>query len=308
MAQIALDRPAATRRDFTLNATQLRTDMAIRRIGRVILAITPWIGYAFLWIPIVVLIIFSFNASKINAVWNGFTLDWYKVLFSGGAFSTQESNLNTDALLQAVGNSVIVAATATILSTILGTMIALGMERFTFRGRRILDLLLYLPVVIPEVTMGLSLIIFFSTVFKAINRTLGTDLSLSLVTVIIGHIVFAMPFVTIVVRARLVGMNRNLEEAARDLGANEWQTFRRVTLPLMVPGIIAGGLLALTLSLDDYVVTSFTAGVGSTTLPLFVWSLIKFGVNPTINAISTLVVAVSMTLVLGSLVLQRRRA
>ena len=187
-------------------------------------------------------------------------------------------------------------------------MIALGMERFTFRGRRILDLLLYLPVVIPEVTMGLSLIIFFSTVFKAINRTLGTDLSLSLVTVIIGHIVFAMPFVTIVVRARLVGMNRNLEEAARDLGANEWQTFRRVTLPLMVPGIIAGGLLALTLSLDDYVVTSFTAGVGSTTLPLFVWSLIKFGVNPTINAISTLVVAVSMTLVLGSLVLQRRRA
>jgi len=274
----------------------------------VILAITPWIGYAFLWIPIVVLIIFSFNASKINAVWNGFTLDWYKVLFSGGAFSTQESNLNTDALLQAVGNSVIVAATATILSTILGTMIALGMERFTFRGRRILDLLLYLPVVIPEVTMGLSLIIFFSTVFKAINRTLGTDLSLSLVTVIIGHIVFAMPFVTIVVRARLVGMNRNLEEAARDLGANEWQTFRRVTLPLMVPGIIAGGLLALTLSLDDYVVTSFTAGVGSTTLPLFVWSLIKFGVNPTINAISTLVVAVSMTLVLGSLVLQRRRA
>jgi spermidine/putrescine transport system permease protein len=308
MAQVVLSRPGAENHSFTLNATQLRSDMAIRRIGRVVLAVTPWIGYAFLWIPIVVLIVFSFNNSKINAVWNGFTLGWYNVLFSGGAFSDQERTLSTANLLQAVGNSLLVAATATVLSTILGTMIALGMERFAFRGRRIIDLLLYLPVVIPEVTMGLSLVIFFSTVFKAINRTFGTNLSLSLVTIIIGHIVFAMPFVTIVVRARLIGMNRSLEEAARDLGANEWQTFQRVTLPLMMPGIIAGGLLALTLSLDDFVVTFFTSGVSSTTLPIFVYSLIKFGVNPTINAISTLVVVVSMSLVLFSLALQRRRA
>ena len=271
MAQVALSRPGSDGRVYSVNDAQLRTDMTIRRIGRVLMGIAPWVGYAFLWIPIIVLVVFSFNNSRTNAVWNGFTLDWYKLLFSGAQFSSQERTLSTTYLLQAVGNSLIVAATATVLSTILGTMIALGMERFTFRGRRILDLLLYLPVVIPEVTMGLSLVIFFSTAFKAINRAFGTDLALSLVTVIIGHIVFAMPFVTIVVRARLVGMNRNLEEAARDLGADEWRTFLRVTLPLMMPGIIAGGLLALTLSLDDFVVTLFTSGVGSTTLPIFVY-------------------------------------
>ena len=302
MAQIVLPQSKA---DVTIDAAKLRGDMAIRRTGQIVLWFIPWIGYFFLWIPILVLIVFSFNSSKTNAVWNGFTLDWYKVLFTG-QFGT-EKRLSTEFLIGAVQNSVIVAITATALSTLLGTTIALGMERLKFRGRRFVDLLLYLPVVIPEVAMGLSLLIFFSVSFRQINQLTGWNLALSLVTVIIGHVVFCMPFVTIVVRSRLTGMSLSLEEAARDLGANEWQTFTRVTLPLLMPGIIAGALLALTLSLDDFVVTLFTAGVGSTTLPLFVYSMIKFGVNPSINAISTLVVVVSMGLVLLSLLLQRNR-
>lgn len=302
MAQIVLPQSKA---DVTVDAAKLRGDMAIRRTGQIALWFIPWIGYFFLWIPILVLIVFSFNSSKTNAVWNGFTLDWYKVLFTG-QFGT-EKRLSTEFLIGAVQNSVIVAITATALSTLLGTTIALGMERLKFRGRRYVDLLLYLPVVIPEVAMGLSLLIFFSVSFRQINQLTGWNLALSLVTVIIGHVVFCMPFVAIVVRSRLTGMSLSLEEAARDLGANEWQTFTRVTLPLLMPGIVAGALLALTLSLDDFVVTLFTAGVGSTTLPLFVYSMIKFGVNPSINAISTLVVVVSMGLVLLSLLLQRNR-
>ncbi len=303
MAQAVI--PQSAIGPLALNTAKVRGDMAIRRTGRIALRITPWVGYLFLWLPILVLIIFSFNNSKTNAVWNGFTLDWYKLLLSG-QFGT-EKRLSTEFLLAAVQNSLIVAASATILSTLLGTMIAIGMERLKFRGRRLIDLLLYLPVVIPEVAMGLSLLIFFSVSFRTINQLTGWQLALSLITVIIGHVVFSMPFVAIVVRARLSGMSLSLEEAARDLGANEWQTFRRVTLPLLMPGILSGALLALTLSLDDFVVTLFTAGVGSTTLPLFVYSMIKFGVNPSINAISTIVVVVSMSLVLFSLLLQRRR-
>lgn len=303
MAQAVIPQPQAP--SLTLNRAKLRGDLAIRRAGRIALRITPWIGYLFLWLPILFLIVFSFNSSKTNAIWNGFTLDWYKLLLNS-RFDLK-TGFSTQLLLNALQNSLIVAASATVLSTLLGTMIAIGMERLTFRGRRLIDLLLYLPVVIPEVAMGLSLLIFFSVTFRSINQLTGWQLALSLITVIIGHVVFAMPFVAIVVRARLTGMSPSLEEAARDLGANEWQTFRRVTLPLLTPGIVSGALLALTLSLDDFVVTYFTAGVGSTTLPLFVNGMIKFGVNPSINAISTIVVVVSMSLVLFSLLLQRRR-
>jgi spermidine/putrescine transport system permease protein len=256
-------------------------------------------------VPIGVLILFSFNSSRTNAVWQGFTLDWYKLLMSG-QFGT-ERRLSTDFLLQALNNSLYVAASATVLATIFGTMVAIGIERYQFRGRRLLDLLLYLPVVFPEVTMGLSLLIFFSATFRNLNNAVGTTFSLSIITVIIGHVVFCLPFVAIVVRARLAGMPRSYEEAAYDLGANEWRTFLRITLPLLMPGIIAGALLAFTLSLDDFVVTLFTAGPGSTTLPLFVYGMIKFGVNPSINAISTLIVCVSMGFVLFSLLLQRFR-
>ncbi len=306
MAQITQAAPSSQPGSvLAIDAARLRSDLALRSAGRLVLRLVPWLGYLFLWVPIIVLIVFSFNASRTNAVWSGFTLDWYKLLLSG-QFST-ERRLSTEFLLAALQNSLIVAASATILATLLGTTIAIGMERFRFRGRVALDLLLYLPVVIPEVAMGLSLLIFFSSSFRLINQLTGWNLTLSLITVIIGHVVFCLPFVAIVVRARLAGMNPSLEEAARDLGADEWRVFVRITLPLLMPGIMAGALLALTLSLDDFVVTLFTAGVGSTTLPLFVYSMIKFGVNPSINAISTIVVCVSMGLVLFSLLLQRRR-
>lgn len=303
MAQAAI--PQSQVPPLALNSAKLRGDMAIRRSGRIVLRIVPWLAYLFLWLPILFLIVFSFNSSKTNAVWNGFTLSWYNLLLNS-SFDLK-TGFSTQLLIGALQNSLIVAVVATLLSTLLGTTIAIGMERLKFRGKRLIDLLLYLPVVIPEVAMGLSLLIFFSVSFRAINQLTGWQLALSIITVIIGHVVFSMPFVAIVVRARLSGMSLSLEEAARDLGANEWQTFWRVTLPLLMPGIISGALLALTLSLDDFVVTLFTAGVGSTTLPLFVYGMIKFGVNPSINAISTIVVVVSMSLVLFSLLLQRRR-
>ena len=286
---------------------KLRTDMAIRRAGKIGLALTPILGYLFLWVPILVLIVFSFNDSRTNAVWQGFTTRWYEGLLAG-QFGT-EARFNTSNLLSALQRSLIVGVVSTLGATLLGTMIAIGLERYRVRFRRFIQLILYLPVVIPEITMGLSLLIFFSFAFTLIKQATGGQVQagLSIVTVIIGHIVFCLPFVAIAVRARLAGMSKSLEEAARDLGANEWQTFYRVTLPLLMPGILAGALLAFTLSLDDFVVTFFVAGPGSTTLPLFVYGLIKFQVTPDINAISTVMVLVSMGLVLVSLVIQRRQ-
>jgi spermidine/putrescine transport system permease protein len=303
MANVATSPNTALPAD--INAEQLKTDLTIRRIGQLLGKIVPVLGFLFLWVPIVVLIVFSFNASRTNAVWTGFTTDWYTLLVSG-QFSP-ERRFSSEFLLQALENSLFIGVMSTLLSTILGTMVALGLERFTFRGRRALDLLLYLPVVIPEVTMGLSLQIFFSVFFRNANSAFDTNMALSATTVIIGHVVFCMPFVAITVRARLAGLPKNYEDAARDLGANEWVTFRRVTLPLLMPGIIAGALLALTLSLDDFVVTLFTSGPGTTTLPVFVYGMIKFGVNPSINALSTIIVVVSMGLVLFSIFAQRER-
>ncbi len=308
---------AAIPQTLPVDAAKLRSDMAIRHTGRIIRRATPFVGFGFLWIPILILIVFSFNDSRTNAVWQGFTLDWYKSLIGVGNVNTDDTNttgrsesrFSPEGLLKAVNNSITVAVASTVISTFLGTCIAIGLERYKFRGRRLIDLIMYLPVVIPEITMGLSLQLFFSASFRTINTTTGGQISptLGLTTVIIGHVVFCMPFVTITVRARLAGMSKSLEEAARDLGANEWQVMRRVTLPLLMPGIVAGALLALTLSLDDYVVTLFVNGPGGTTLPIYVGGLIKFAVNPSINALSTIIVLVSMSLVLLSLVLQRNR-
>jgi len=187
MAQIALPKSELVLQ----NSPGLRGDMAIRRVGKVILTIMPWLGYLFLWLPILVLILFSFNQSRTNAVWNGFTLDWYKLLLSG-QFST-EKRLSTQYLIQAMGNSAFVAFFSTLIATMLGTTVALGMERLVFRGRRALDLLLYLPVVIPEVTMGLSLLLFFSGVFRGLNQLTGSQLALSLTTVALTNgVPFAM--------------------------------------------------------------------------------------------------------------------
>lgn len=239
--------------------------------------------YLFLYAPILILIIFSFNRSR-YAIWEGFTLNWYRSLFGD------------DLVLRSLKNSLIVAVTATLVSTIIGTLAALGMQRFHFRTKQSVEGIFYLPVVIPEIVMAASLVIFFGF----IRFTLG------MTTVILAHIAFCVSYVIIVVRARLEGFDRTLEEAAMDLGANELQTFFKVTLPLIAPGILSGGLLAFTLSIDDYIITSFVSGVGSTTLPLQIYSMVKTRVTPEINAVSTLLLVPTILLIVIADRLQRK--
>lgn len=240
-------------------------------------------GYLFLYLPIVILVIFSFNASQYATAWRGFTLDWYTTLFQNEAIGT------------ALRNTLIVAGVSTLISTVFGTMVALAMERYNFWGKLAFDSLLYLPIIIPDIAMAVMLLLFFVL----------SKIQLGLITIIISHVAFNISFVAVVVRARLAYFDISLEEAARDLYANEWQTFRRVTLPLIMPGILGGALLAFTLSIDDFVITFFTAGPGSTTLPLRIYSMVKLGVTPEINALSSLMLLVSMALVMLSLLLQR---
>jgi spermidine/putrescine transport system permease protein len=240
--------------------------------------------FLFLYVPIFILIIYSFNMNKVVGVWEGFSLKWYQEL------------LHDRAIVSAFKISIWVATWSTIISVILGTLAALVLERFRFRGHMTFDAVLYLPIIIPDIVMALSTLLFFVMVGIALSRY----------TVLIAHIAFNISFVAVIVRARLANMDDNLEEAAADLGANEWNTFRRVTLPLLMPGIIAGALLAFTLSLDDFVITFFVSGPGSTTLPVRVYSMIKFGVTPEVNAISTLMLLGSTLLVIISIVVQRR--
>ena len=228
--------------------------------------------YAFLFAPIVILIIFSFNNSRRTFVWHGFTTAWYGKLFA-----------NED-LLAAVGVTFQIAAVAVVVSTVIGTLLGLGLVRLRGRGRVAAETLLLLPMVTPEIVMGLSLLLFFLQLFDS-NGSFG-QLS-------VAHITFCISYVAITVRARAAGMNPQLVEAARDLGDTALGAMRHVTLPLIMPAVIAGALLAFALSFDDYVVTAFNAGSGTTTLPLYIYSAIKFGVSPEINAISSIIVAIT---------------
>ncbi len=249
--------------------------------------ILTWLSigiFLFLYVPIFILIIYSFNANNVVGVWTGFSLDWYRQLF------------RNQAVIDAFGVSMWVALWSTLISTILGTLAALVLERYRFFGKLTFDAVLYLPIIIPDIVMALSTLLFFVVAGIALSRY----------TILIAHVAFNISFVALVVRARLANMDARLEEAAADLGANEWQTFRRVTLPLLMPGVISAALLAFTLSLDDFVITFFVAGPGSTTLPVRVYSMIKFGVSPEVNAISTLMFVGSTVLVVISLLLQRK--
>lgn len=296
---------AASRSD--VDRGTLRRDLAVRRAGRVGLWLSPFVVYLFLWIPIVVLIVFSFNDGASVSVWNGFTTVWYEnILNNTITAGTEAARFQTGLLLQAVRNSLIVAGVATVVSTALGTMLSLALARGRFFGRKTLDALFYLPVVIPDITQGVALAVFFNLVFDAVQRVLGVRLVPGFGTIIIAHIAFNISYVAIIVRARLATMDPTLEEAGRDLGANYQQTFWRITLPILMPGVLAGALLAFTLSLDDFVITFFNAGVGTTTLPLFVYGMLKQRVPPEINAISTLMIAASIVLVGLSLIMQRR--
>jgi spermidine/putrescine transport system permease protein len=231
--------------------------------------------YLFLYLPICVLVAFSFNTSRFSVEWQQFTVQWYVKL------------VQDPLVLDALYNSIIVAIVAMILSTIIGTLTAYGLYRYRFVGKTVFDGVLFLPIVTPEIVVGISLVVFFVAV----------HVNLGLTTIIIAHTAFDIPFVMLIVRARLQGMDRTLEEAAMDLGADEWTTFFKVTIPQLKPGIIAGALWAFTLSFDDFVITFFVGGVGSTTLPLKIYSMVRLGVSPKINALSALIVLFSIVLI-----------
>lgn len=264
-----------------------------RSLTERLLTANVWFVFIFFYAPIIVLVVFSFNSSRYVSQWEGFSLAWYAQLFQN------------EAIGMALRNSLIVGGVSTVVSTIMGTLIAVGMERFRFRGQTALDSVLYLPIIIPDIAMAVMLLLFFVQAASVLG-VIGVRFSLGLGTIILAHVAFNISYVAVVVRARLAGFDKSLEEAAADLYANEWATFRHVTLPLIMPGILGGALLAFTLSLDDFVVTFFTSGPGSTTLPLHIYSMVKTGITPEINALSTLMLLASIVLVLTSLVLQRR--
>jgi spermidine/putrescine transport system permease protein len=248
-----------------------------------LLAAHAWFVYVFLYAPIAILVVFSFNRGKQTAVWEGGTLEWYRSLVAN------------DLIQAAVRNSLIVGVVSTAVATVVGTLVALALGRYAFRGLGFTRSLLYLPIIIPEIVVGAALVTFFGV----------AAFRLSLATVVIAHIVFSISYVAIVVRARLSGFDRSLEEAALDLGARPLETFWRVTLPLIAPGIVAGALLSFTISIDDYVITSFVAGVGATTLPLQIYSMLKVGVTPEVNAVSTLLFAATVVLIVVAQRLQQ---
>jgi spermidine/putrescine transport system permease protein len=268
---------------------------SLDRLIEPLLLLNALLACAFLYLPIAVLILFSFSASRYASTWGGFSFEWYARLFT-----------NPD-IVHALINSLLIAAATTLLATILGTLAALSLERFAERQRAApYDAALTLPILVPDIVQGISLLLFFVLLFNGVERLLGWRPGLGHTTVIIAHTAFAISYVAVVVRARLSGLDKTLEEAAMDLGANAWQVFQRITLPLIWPGVLSGGLLTFTLSLDEFVITFFTSGPGSTTLPIQVWSMVKRGVTPEINALSTLMLLVSIALVTLSAVVQGR--
>ena len=260
---------------------------------RALLGTNTVLVLVFLYAPIVLLTIYSFSGSRNPGQWGGFTFEWYRGLAAD------------DGVQSAISVSVKVAIVSTLVATVLGTMAALALERFTFRGKKVFDALLYLPIIIPDVTMAVMMLLFFTQAFDLIDSWFGLRIAKGLGTIIVSHVAFNIAFVSVVVRARIAGMDSTLEQAAADLYATRWQGFRYVTLPLIAPGVVGGALLALTLSLDDVVVTQFVAGPGSTTLPVYVFSLIRRGVTPLINAVSVVMLGASLLLVAGSLFAQR---
>lgn len=243
----------------------------------------------FLYLPLITLMVFSFNTSRRNIVWQGFTTDWYVKAF------------NNDSLLQAFINSLVIAFFCTIISVILGALAAVMLWRFKFPGKTAVEGSMALPIVVPEICLGVAMLVFFARVMP---WPMGLPWPLNLGAITIAHVSFAFPFVATVVRARLSSFNRELEEAAKDLGASEWRTFWDVLVPHMQPGLIAGALLAFTLSLDDFVITFFTAGPDTITFPVKVYSMLRFSVTPEVNAASTVLIVVTVILTAVGLQMQ----
>ncbi len=251
--------------------------MSHKRLPAWILGITGFV-YAFLHLPMLVLVAFSFNDSKFSTEWKGFTLHWYERLFE------------RQDILAALKGSLLVGTISTAGATILGTLLAMGLARHRLAGRTVLEGLVYVPVVTPEIVCGISLLLLF----------VSMGLPLGYTTITLAHVAFNISFVTVVVRARLEGMDRSLEEAALILGADEWTTFWRVTVPQLWPGILSGALLAFTMSFDDFVITSLVSGPGSSTLPIVVYGMVRKNIEPSINAISTIVLVATTILIYAS--------
>lgn len=226
--------------------------------------------FLFFYTPILILMVFSFNDSKIGTVWTGFTFDWYKQLFDNGQ------------ILDAAKNTVIIAVITTLIAGILGTLAALALHRYKFPGNKLFDFMFYIPVIIPHVVVAVALLALYGW----LKVTLGIQ------TVIPGHVALTTSYVIFVVLARLHSYDSSIEEAAKDLGANGWQTFWRVTFPLIFPGILAGALLAFTISIDEFNISFFTTGPGASTLPVLIYSMVRKGISPEINALSTIMILI----------------
>jgi spermidine/putrescine transport system permease protein len=256
-------------------------------VRRHVLTAFAVLALAYLMLPIAVVVLFSFNdpVGRFNYTWAGFTLDNWADPFG------------VPGLAEAMSNSIRIAFLSALAATVLGTLIALALVRYAFRGRGATNLFIYLPMTTPEVVMGASLLTLF----------LNLGVSTGFWTIFLAHVMFNISFVVVTVRARLVGFDRHLEEAAMDLGANEWTTFTRVTLPLIAPGVLAGGLLAFALSIDDFVITVFNAGA-TVTFPLYVYGAARVGVPPQVNVLGTLIFVVAAGLMLATVLLQNRRA
>jgi spermidine/putrescine transport system permease protein len=242
--------------------------------------------YSYIYIPVVILIVFSFNNEKANTHWVGFTTEWYIKLF------------HDTELLGIFGNTLIVAVISTILSVVIGTIGAVGLARFKFKGKSIINNALYVPIVIPEIVLAVALL----SIFSAISFPLG------ILTLILGHTTLTVPFVIITIKSRLSGFDQSVEEASMDLGADRRTTFLKVTLPMIMPGVISGGFLAFTLSLDDLIISNFIAGTKTITFPVKVYSMVKSGVSPEVNALTTIIIGLFLLGLLVSKVLEKKRA
>ncbi|RNB80389.1 ABC transporter permease [Brevibacillus nitrificans] len=243
-----------------------------------------WLMLVFLYLPIAILMLYSFNDSRINAVWSGFTWKWYLSLFDNRQ------------VMAALANSMTIGIISSVLATVLGTAAALAIKHYSLRWRTFVNGLIYLPIVIPEIMMGLALLVLFSQVHMELGKA----------TLIMAHVTFSMPYVMVIINARLADMGKELEEAAQDLGATPWGTLRHVTLPLIMPGIVAGFLMSFTLSLDDFIISFFVAGPNSTTLPLYIYGLVKRGVSPEVNALSTMLIVCTVLLVIIAELFRRK--
>ncbi|MDZ4393588.1 ABC transporter permease [Cypionkella sp.] len=272
-------------------------------IGWAALTLFSLVFFLFIYAPLLVIIGYSFNSNPVNMmIWEGFTFDWYRGLLGLGERVADPNSRatyieSTDQMLAALKTSLTVAAFTTTISTVIGTATAIALARYRFAAKGFYNGFLMLPMMMPDIVLGIGLLIFFVTV----------GMNLSMLTIIIGHCTFLTSYVFIIVQARIAGLDPALEEASADLGASEWVTLRKVLLPQLAPGIIGGALLAFVISMDDLVITYFVAGTDNTTLPVFIFGMVRRGVKPEINAIATMMIAASIVIAALGLWLRARK-